>query len=134
MSDVVERAHALASEAFIAGSGPGGQNANKVATGVQLRVNIYALRLPPPIFHRLRNLAGNRLNQAGEIVIEAYEHRTQEANRKTARRKLAGLIEQARREPPRRKKTRLNRVGKTQRLKEKKARGTVKANRGKVTW
>ena len=35
-SDTVARALALAEESFIASSGPGGQNVNKVATAVQL--------------------------------------------------------------------------------------------------
>ena len=44
------------------------------------------------------------------------------------------LIEQALVEPKKRAKSRVNRVGKEQRIKSKKARGTVKANRGKVDW
>ncbi len=128
---LIDRAHALAEESFLAGSGPGGQNANKVATEVQLRVNIYALRLPPPVFARLRTLAGSKLTSAGDLLITAREHRTQEANRTSARAKLEKLLEDAHRQPKRRAKTRLNRVGKTQRLKSKKARGQVKANRGK---
>ncbi len=129
--DLLERAHAQAQESFLAGSGPGGQNANKVATEVQLRVNIYALRLPPPVFARLRTIAGSKLTAAGELLITAREHRTQEANRGLAREKLESLLEEAHKQPKRRAKTRLNRVGKTKRLKSKKARGTVKANRGK---
>ena len=35
--DAVARALALISESFIAATGPGGQNVNKVATAVQLR-------------------------------------------------------------------------------------------------
>lgn len=129
---LLDRAHALAEESFLAGSGPGGQNANKVATEVQLRVNIYALRLPPPVFARLRDLAGSKLTAAGELLITAREHRTQEANRTLARTKLEELLEAAHRQPKRRAKTRLNRVGKAKRLKSKKARGEVKAKRGKV--
>lgn len=129
--DLLNRAHALAEESFLAGSGPGGQNANKVATEVQLRVNIYALRLPPPVFARLRDIAGSKLTTAGDLLITARQHRTQEANRQAARTKLDEMLEAAHRAPKRRAKTRVNRVGKTQRLKAKKARGTVKANRGK---
>jgi len=132
-SDLLNRAHALAEESFLAGSGPGGQNANKVATEVQLRVNIYALRLPPPVFARLRDLAGSKLTAGGDLLITARAHRTQEANRQAAREKLEDMLEAAHRAPKKRAKTRVNRVGKTQRLKAKKARGAVKANRGKVS-
>ena len=127
------RAHALAEESFLAGSGPGGQNANKVATEVQLRLNIYQLRLPPPVFARLRQIAGSKITNAGELLLTAREHRTQEANRQLAREKLEKLLEEAHRQPKKRAKSRVNRVGKTQRLKSKKARGEVKANRGKVS-
>jgi len=131
--DLLDRAHALAQESFLAGSGPGGQNANKVATEVQLRVNIYALRLSPPVFARLREAAGSKLTSAGELLITARQHRTQEANRTAARAKLEEMLEDAHRQPKKRAKTRVNRVGKTARLKTKKARSDVKAKRGKVS-
>jgi len=125
------RALRLAEESFLAGSGPGGQNANKVATEVQLRVNIYALRLAPPLFARLRQLAGSKLAGNGDLIVTSKAHRTQDANRQDARAKLAALLEEAQVEPKKRAKTRINRVGKTERLKVKKVRGAVKANRGK---
>ncbi|WP_073974595.1 alternative ribosome rescue aminoacyl-tRNA hydrolase ArfB [Erythrobacter donghaensis] len=125
------RAIRLASESFLAGSGPGGQNANKVATEVELRVNIYALRLSPSVFARLRKLAGAKLAGNGDLIVTSKAHRTQDANRQDARIKLAALLEAALVEPKRRAKTRVNRVGKTERLKVKKVRGAVKANRGK---
>jgi len=132
MSRIIDRALAQAEESFVTASGPGGQNVNKVATAVQLRVNIYALGLTPAVFHRLCTLAGSRLNLAGEIVLDARTHRTQDANRREARERLTAMIEQALKEPKKRVATRTNRVGKVQRLKAKKVRGEVKANRGKV--
>ena len=125
------RALRLASETFLAGSGPGGQNANKVATEVELRVNVYALRLSPPVFARLRTLAGAKLAGNGDLIVTSKAHRTQDANRQDARAKLAALLDEAQVEPKRRARTRVNRVGKTERLKVKKARGAVKAGRGK---
>ena len=132
--ELIARAQALAEESFIAASGPGGQNVNKVATAVQLRLNIYALGLTPPVFHRLKALAGNRMNAKGEIVLTARRFRTQEANREDARARLAEMLTQAQEEPKKRAKTRINRVGKVKRLQSKKKRGAVKANRGKVDW
>ncbi|MBU6268726.1 MAG: aminoacyl-tRNA hydrolase [Sphingomonadales bacterium] len=129
---VISRANTLASESFIAASGPGGQNVNKVATAVQLRVNVYALRLAPAVFHRLKTLAGTRMTAGGELVLAARRFRTQEANRADARERLAELLRDAHDLPEKRAKSRLNRVGKTARLAGKKLRGTVKAGRGKV--
>lgn len=130
--DAVARALAHATESFIASTGPGGQNVNKVATAVQLRLNVYALRLSPPVFARLRELAGSRMTSRGELVLTARKFRTQEANRADARERMTELIEDAHRLPEQRAKSRLNRVGKEQRLKGKKLRGAVKAGRGKV--
>ena len=131
--DLIARAHALAEESFLAGSGPGGQNANKVATEVQLRVNIYKLGLTPTVFHRLKALAGNKVSASGDLIIDARRFRTQEQNRSDARERMAELLIEAQVEPKKRAKSRVNRVGKVQRLKRKKSRGEVKAGRGKVT-
>ncbi len=130
----IARALALAGESFIAAAGPGGQNVNKVATAVQLRLDVFALRLTPPVYHRLRELAGSRMTARGEIVLTARRFRTQEQNRADARERLAELLREAHRLPEKRAKSRLNRVGKTQRLESKKKRGAVKAGRGRVSF
>ena len=134
MADLLDRALALVSESFIAAAGPGGQNVNKVATAVQLRLDVYALRLSPEVFHRFRQLAGSRMTAKGELVLTARRFRTQEANRADARERLAELLIEAQNLPEKRAKSRLNRVGKTERLAGKKRRGAIKAGRGKVNF
>lgn len=131
-TEVADRALANLSESFITAAGPGGQNVNKVATAVQLRLDVYALRLDPQVFARLRTLAGSKLTTGGEIVFTARKFRTQEANRADARERLLALLAEAHDLPQKRAKTRLNRVGKVERLAGKKIRSAVKAGRGKV--
>jgi ribosome-associated protein len=131
---LVERGLALVEESFLAASGPGGQNVNKVATSVQLRLDVFALGLHPRVFQRLKTLAGQRMNAKGEIVLTARRHRTREANREDARARLVELLEAAQVEPRKRAKTRVNRANKAKRLEAKKKRGQVKAARGKVEW
>ena len=134
MGRIADTALDIAEEKFIASSGPGGQNVNKVATAVQLRVNVFRLGMPPEAFERLKEIAGSKLTKGGEIVLTANEYRTQDQNREAARERLVALLTDAQTPPRKRKKSRVNRVGKVKRLKAKKARGDVKAKRGKVDW
>lgn len=131
MDRIIARALDLAQEKFIAASGPGGQNVNKVASAVQLRLDVFALGLAPEVFARLKQGAGSKFTKEGEIVLTAREYRTQEQNRKAVRARLIGMMEAALHPPPKRKASQINRVGKTARLKAKKARGAVKANRAR---
>ena len=129
-SDIPESA---LSETFLAASGPGGQNVNKVATACQLRCDVFALGLAPDVYQRLKQLAGSRLTLDGEIVITARSHRTQEANRAEARERLADLVGRAHVRPVKRKPTKPSRTAKAKRVDEKKGRGVVKAARRRVT-
>jgi ribosome-associated protein len=119
-------------EKFIASSGPGGQNVNKVATAVQLRCDVFRLGLRPEVYARLKELAGSRMTLEGEIVITARTFRTQEANRVEARERLAELIAKAHVRQAKRVKTKPSRSAKAKRVDTKKQRGSVKAGRGKV--
>jgi ribosome-associated protein len=119
-------------ERFLAATGPGGQNVNKVATACQLRVDVYRLGLHPETFRRLRLLAGTRMTAGGALVITARRYRSQEANRADARERLAELLAKAEEREVRRVKTKPSRAAKARRVETKKGRGEVKAGRGKV--
>ncbi|HEV2596847.1 alternative ribosome rescue aminoacyl-tRNA hydrolase ArfB [Sphingopyxis sp.] len=120
------------SEKFLAGSGPGGQNVNKVATACQLRVDVFALGLAPDAYRRLKTLAGSRMTATGELVILARSFRTQEANRADARARLNELVDAALVRPERRIKTKPSKAAKAKRVDSKKARASIKAGRGRV--
>jgi ribosome-associated protein len=120
------------SEKFLAATGPGGQNVNKVATACQLRADVFKLGLVPEAYERLKAIAGSRMTSAGELVITARRFRTQEANREDARRRLAEMIAEAHVVQRKRKPTRPSRAAKARRVDEKKGRSVVKAARGRV--
>jgi ribosome-associated protein len=118
-------------EKFLAATGPGGQNVNKVATAVQLRCDVFALGLAPAVYARLKTLAGSRMTNEGEIVVTARSHRTQEANRQDARARLADLIAKAHIAKAKRIRTRPSRAARARRVDTKKGRGAVKQGRGR---
>ena len=131
--DIVIPEEAL-SERFLAATGPGGQNVNKVATACQLRVDVFKLGLSPYAYERLKTIAGSKLTSGGELIITARRYRTQEANREDARGRLAEMIAEAHLVQAKRRPTKPSKAAKARRVDQKKGRSAVKACRGKVSW
>ncbi len=112
---------------YIRASGPGGQNVNKVSSAVQLRFDVAnSATLSLETRERLKKLAGNRLTQSGELVIEAKRYRTQEQNRIDAEQRLAALVQKALERPRKRRPTRPSAAAAARRVDTKKRRGQVK--------
>lgn len=109
--------------------GPGGQNVNKVATGIQLRFNIENSNLPEEIKTRLLNQ--NRITQHKELIIKATRFRTQERNKQDALERLENLIRNASIRPKKRRKTKPTKGAKEKRLKHKKKHSLTKQLRQK---
>ena len=122
------------SEKFLAATGPGGQNVNKVATACQLRCDVFKLGLSPDAYARLKVIAGSKLTAGGELIITARRFRTQEGNRADARERLAQMLTTAHIAPVRRRATKPSKAAKARRVDEKKGRSTIKARRGKVSF
>ncbi len=112
---------------FVRGSGPGGQNVNKVASCVQLRYNLAAaVSLPEEVKQRLHSLARSRITEEGVLIIEAKRYRTQEQNREDAIARLVVLVFKAAEKPKVRRKTRPSVTSSAARVGAKKQRGELK--------
>lgn len=118
---------------FVRSSGPGGQNVNKVATAAQLRFDAaHSRSLPDDVRARLLSRAGSRLTRAGELIITARRFRTQERNRQDAIDRLVEMIRTAATPPKRRRKTKVSRAAKANRVDAKRRRAATKRLRGSV--
>ena len=108
-------------------SGPGGQNVNKVATKIDLRVDLGAIEgLSAAARTRLHELARHRLDASGRLVVISQATRNQARNLEDARAKVAELVRAALVPPRPRVGTRPSRGARERRLDEKKQRGSVK--------
>ncbi|MBA3729202.1 MAG: aminoacyl-tRNA hydrolase [Sphingomonas sp.] len=122
------------SEKFLAASGPGGQNVNKVATACQLRCDVFKLGLNPDAYARLKIIAGSKLTAGGELIITARRFRSQEGNREDARLRLVEMLAAAHIAPVPRRPTKPSRSAKAKRVDDKKGRSAIKQGRGKVSF
>jgi ribosome-associated protein len=118
---------------FVRGSGPGGQNVNKVATAAQLRFDLPSSHaLDGAAKQRLRALAGSRITGEGMLLIVARNHRTQEGNRREALERLMTLLTRAAVVPKVRRATKPTRGSQLRRVEQKVQHKRRKQLRGRV--
>ena len=110
-------------------SGPGGQHQNKTENGVRLQWDVAATTvLTDDQKERLRVLAAPYM-QGDLLVVMERTSRSLARNRDRARERIRELALAARPEPRKRRPTKPTKASMERRLKEKAARGRIKALR-----
>ena len=111
-------------------SGPGGQNVNKVASKVELRVELWRIEgLVPEARSRLLHLVASRLDADGRLVVTSQRFRDQPRNLEDARERVADLVRRALVAPKRRRPTRATAGSREARLRSKRRSAEKKAAR-----
>jgi ribosome-associated protein len=114
-------------------SGPGGQHVNKTASKVVLRFDLEGCEsFDSEERARLRARLAPRLDRAGRVQIDCQASRSQHQNLEEARALLAALLLEALHVDASRIATKATRASHRRRLKAKKTRGQLKAQRGRV--
>lgn len=115
-------------------SGPGGQNVNKVASKVEMRVDLNRISgLNEGARSRLKSLAASRLDADGRLLVTSQLTRDQGRNFEDALAKVRALVARALIEPLTRRPTRVSRAAKARRVDAKKLDAKRKANRGRTS-
>ena len=135
ISDTVRVPGAAMQMKAVRSGGPGGQNVNKVASKVELRIDLELIEgLDPGSLERLRHLVRNQTDAEGRWLLTSSLTRDQSANLEDARGKVAKAVLASLKAPVVRRPTRPTHGSKLRRVEGKKITGARKQDRRKREW
>lgn len=106
---------------FFRSSKPGGQNVNKVSSGIRLRWNVRKSGiLTEEQKEKIIKRYPKKITNKGDLIIECEESRSQLKNKKIALERFNKILENSLKEEKRRKKIKPSKDAIEARLKEKK--------------
>jgi len=118
---------------FVRAAGGGGQNINRDATAVELRLDLRKSTLPADVVERLIPLAGRHVTDKGVLVVVSRTASSQAVNRETAHTRLLALLKRAAKRPRIRRATATPDPAREERLSSKHRQGAVKRSRKPLT-
>jgi ribosome-associated protein len=130
---VLVPANALEARA-VRSSGPGGQNVNKVASKIELKVDLEKIQgMDAAGRKRLLRIIGKRIDSSGRLLVTSQRTRDQYRNLQDARKKVHDWIAQALHPPKKRIRTQPSEASARRRLEAKHRLSTIKQARRTVT-
>ena len=79
----------------IRSSKPGGQNVNKVSTGIRLQYDLNILGYPDWFIKKLKKNGKKYITESGILNVKSISYRTQGRNKKEALKRMVDLFKQS---------------------------------------
>ena len=105
---------------------PGGQNVNKVSSGIHLKYDLHKHGYPDWFIIKIKKIANRSITETGILNIKAVSHRTQHRNKKEALRRMVELFVKAAKRNKKRIKTKTPLKAHAKRIEDKKIKSQKK--------
>jgi len=110
----------------IRSSKPGGQNVNKVSSGVHLQYDLNGYKYPDWFINNINQIGKKNISAKGILNIKSISYRTQHKNKKEAIRRMVEIFQKSVKKEKKRVKTKIPFKAHQKRILDKKKRSQKK--------